>query len=234
MSLLKLWNTIRGRSNSDAGQTQPEVATAVPEATTPYQPIAQPVIAAKPIKPTKQRLNLFGGGNPHAPLCKLIRTMTARTVIEIGVQDGSRAIAVMETLMQNLPPAPVLAPLAEAVGDAEVASPTAPAIRYIAVDQFEMAGSETTLKQFHKTLRESEVRATVYPEPIDRALMRVAHTIGAVDLVLIAIATEQWQTPANETLLKRICHASTVVLYDEGSDWQRWQAGSAASTKRAA
>lgn len=233
MPLLKLWNTIRGRSNSDTGQTDPEVATNGPtqtvasQATPASRPTAEPAIATKP---TKQRLNLFGGGNPHAPLCKMIRTTTAKTVVEIGVEDGSRAIAVMGTLMQNLPPAPA----ADSACDGESATPALPAIRYVAVDQFEMAGGETTLKQFHRTLREAELRATVYPEPIDRAITRVAHTIGVVDLVLIATAAEQWQTPANEALMKRICHASTVVLYREGSDWRSWRTSPEVATKRAA
>lgn len=229
MPLLKLWNTIRGRSNSEVQPTEPEVVTTRPTETVAVKPVAEPAVA---VKPSKQRLNLFGGGNPHAPLCKLIRTMTAKTVVEIGVEDGSRAIAVMGTLMPNLPPAAVVVPPTPT--DADVAVVPPPAIRYIVVDQFEMAGGTTTLKQFHKTLREAEVRTIVYPEPIDRALTRVAHTIGTVDLVLITAPADQWQTPAIEALIKRITHASTNVLYREGSDWRAWQTGSTTSVRRAA
>lgn len=265
MSLLKLWNSIRGRSNSDAGQTEPEAGPTPPAASNALplkslpaksQPVksqsvksqsvkSQPMAVAgdkavAPVKPAKPRLNVFGTNNPHASLCKLIRTSTARTVVEIGVQDGSRTIAVTGTLSLNLPPAPAPAPIAvtdsavDAAADSDAAKPAAPAIRYIAVDQFEMAGGATTLKQFHRTLREADVRATVYPEPMDRALTRVAHTIGAVDLVLIAVPPPQWQTPAIEALVKRICHPSTQVLFLDGTDWRGWQTTSVISAKKVA
>ena len=43
-------------------------------------------------------------------------------------------------------------------------------------------GGEVTLKQFHQTLRAQNIRPQLFPETIDRGLMRVAHTIGTVDL----------------------------------------------------
>ncbi len=241
MPLLKLWNSIRGRSNHDTTPVKiPAVVTVPPQAAaTPVKrvdtstpPAASPKAAAA--KPARQKLNLFGGGNPHASLCKLVRSIPAKTVVEINVEDGSRAIAVMETLIQNLPPAPVATPIENGEAVDGVQTPAAPAVRYIVIDQFEMAGGATTLKQFHKTLREAGARATVYPETIDRGLIRVANTIGPVDLILISLPVDQWQTPSIESLLKRISHATTVVLHRQGNDWTKHQSGLVVGVRRAA
>jgi hypothetical protein len=238
MPLLKLWNTIRGRSNSDAGQNPAPAA-----AQTQTKPVDGPATATVPAAatppaaiavPVRRRLNPFASNHPHAALCKLVRPIVARTVVEIGVEDGSRAIAVMETLLQNRPAAPVVNVSSGDVARADVSNDAAPAVRYIVIDQFEMAGGTTTLKQFHKSLREADVRATVYPETIERGLTRVAHTIGAVDLILISVPTDLWQTVAIESLIKRIAHGSTVVVHRDGSDWKTLPISQTVATKRAA
>ncbi len=101
-----------------------------------------------------------------------------------------------------------------------VAQSVVPKVRYIVIDQFEMAGGATTLKQFHQTLRGAEIRPQVFPEPIDRGLTRVAHTVGAVDLILIAAARDQWQTPEISKLIGRVSHVGTIVLHRDGEVWK--------------
>ncbi len=190
MPLLRIWNSIRGRSTpketprqeSSANSSTPDVSNSP---------------GRRPIK--SSRLSLFGGGGPHGDLLKLVKPLNARWVLEICVGDGSRAIAIVQTL----------------------GSP--PPVRYLAIDQFEMVGGEVTLKAFHQRLRSAGIRGQVFPEPIDRGLVRVANTVGAVDLIVIAAAPEDWQTPETLSLLARVAHPNTVVLYQDDESWDRFE-----------
>ncbi len=149
MPLLKLWNAIRGRSAK--GQPADQGPASEPQVTTQTT-----------TSPRGSRLGIFTSG-PHAGLCKLLKSVSASSILEISVEDGSRAVAVLETITKNNKN-----------------------VRYLAIDQFEMAAGAVTLKQFHQTLRAKEFRPQVIPETMERGLIRVSHTIGTVDLVLIA------------------------------------------------
>ncbi|QDT01918.1 hypothetical protein K227x_02870 [Rubripirellula lacrimiformis] len=198
-------------------------AKSAPVAVTPQSPVATQVPeAVKPAKPARRpAFGIFGSSGPHAALCKQIKSLPARTILEINVEDGTRAIAVLETLAANLPaPAPV------ADSESEAAT-TAPAIRYLVIDQFEMAGGQTTLKQFHQTLREAAIRPQVIPEPIDRGLVRVAHTYGAVDLILIATPVDQWQNETIMKLIDRVSHSGTTLMFRDGDAWKSYQQNTA-------
>ncbi|TWT53459.1 hypothetical protein Pla22_10880 [Rubripirellula amarantea] len=225
MPLLKLWNTLRGRSGEPSqpeksaqpnassdpapGATNPtpiakkKTATATdraPAATTAKAASVTKVVPAEtPAPPAKKaRLSLFGGSSANGPLLKQIKSLSVETALEVGVGDGSRAIEVIQTLTAQ----------------------SDKTVRYIALDQFEMAGGETTLMQFHQKLRAAGVSSQVYPESLDRGLTRVAHTIGSVDLVLFSQPQNEWDTPEIHGLLARICKPSTVVLVHEGPSWQ--------------
>ena len=184
MPLLKLWNAIRGRST----KTQP----------VDQGPASEPQVTTQTKTSNRgNRLAIFGSG-PHAGLCKLVKSVSASSILEISVDDGSRAVAVLETIKKNNKN-----------------------IRYLAIDQFEMAGGPVTLKQFHQTLRAKEFRPQLIPETMERGLARVSHTIGTVDLVLIAAPLETWQTPQFLQLLSRVTHQGTMVLYrDEQETWK--------------
>lgn len=180
MPLLKLWNSIRGRSTK--GQSTDKAPATELQATTKLQ---------KSNRDTGHRskgLGIFRGG-PHAALCKRIKSITANSILEISVEDGSRALAVLETIEK-----------------------TNKNVRYVAIDQFELAGGPVSLKQFHQTLRSRGFRPQLYPETLERGLVRVANTIGTVDLVLIATPIAAWQTPQILPLLSRVTHARSLVL----------------------
>ncbi len=242
MSLLKLWNSIRGRSQAEqtaptpssdvkpqpagpsvAGQAKSKSA-AVPAVAVPSRVAVSPQAVTPP--KSARTFGIFGSASPHAGLCKLIKPMCVKSVLEIGVDDGSRAIAVLETLAKNLP--------ATALDSTESAKTQAASpIRYIVIDQFEMGGGTTTLKQFHQTLRGAAIRPQVFPEPIERGLTRVAHTIGAVDLILISTPTDQWQTTSVLGLIARVSRADTKLIYRNGDTWQA-HAPSGTTVRRAA
>jgi hypothetical protein len=191
MPFLKLWNSLRGRANSE-----PSVQSTAPE-TTP-KACSPEVAKPTPVSRVVSRgMNLFGGG-PHSGLCKLLKSVSANSVLEIGVGDGSRAPVVMETLTN---------------GEQKP--------RYFVIDQFEMAGSSVTLKQFHQSLRAHEIRPQVFPQEIEAGLTRFSHTIGSVDLVIIGADLQDWQNSRVEAKLLRIAHNGTVILYLDGEGWKK-------------
>ena len=198
MALLKLWNALRGRTTDEpappAGSSQSE----------------QPGPAAAPVaKPAERKakpggLSLFGGGASHPALLKHLRSVTAQSVLEIAVGDGSRALEVLDLLAKN-------------AASSNEGEPTS--IRFVAMDQFEMGGGSHTLKEFHQLMRNSGVRPQVFPEPIDRGLMRVAHTIGSIDLIIISSDAGSWQTPETKSLLSRISHEDSLILFETENGW---------------
>lgn len=193
MPLLKLWNSIRGRS------TQEEAMESRP---------AVPAKATEPARRPTGRV-LFGGG-PNASLCKLVRSIPASSVLEIAVEDGSRALDVLKTLAK-----------------------TQQDVRYFAIDQFELTPGGVPLKRFHRTLRAEGVRPQLYPGSIDRGLVRIAHTVGTVDLIIVAAPLELWQAPTTVKLIERVSHPETALIYQENDTWRRAEK-SAASHRRAA
>lgn len=196
MPLLKLWNLLRGRSKPTEKQQDPP--TPKRPSTTSRQPSKGP------------RLRIFGGGGSHGGLSRLVKPLTAATVLEISVGDGTRAIEILRTL-----------------GNAKE-------VRYIAIDQFEMVGGEVTLKAFHKALRAEGIRPQVIPETIDRGLVRVSNTVGAVDLIVVGLEVGIWKTPETLSLLSRVSHSETVLLFEKEEAWDRFDLQVPTELRRAA
>jgi len=197
MPLLKLWNSIRGRSTSEQSVSEAVDDVVVPESPRQRKPAIR-----------RSGLGIFGGG-PHAALSKLVRSVPASSVLEISVDDGSRAVAVVQALAR-----------------------TQSDISYFAIDPFETAPGGISVKQFHQTLRAENIRPKLFPGSIERGLVQVAYTVGAVDLVLISAEPQDWQTPTVARLLARVSHPGTVVLSRQGDIWSR--ASTTADLRRAA
>ena len=202
MPLLKLWNSIRGQSTNPAPPLSGE-----PQASDDRAAIQG---REKSVKPSnKSSFGMFRG-SPHSGLRKRLKTVSASSVLEIGVGDGSRAIATMETLSRQ-----------------------SNSIRYIGIDEFEMAGG-VNLKEFHQTLRNQGIHPKLFPGSVDRALMKIAHTIGAIDLILVTDASVIDENPAIAGLLARISHQETVVLVSRSETWIPLQVSSTHSSRRVA
>ncbi len=205
MPLLKLWNSLRGQSTS----------TPEPKAEESQNPTTQvsqtsSKIHSKAVKrPAKTTFGIFGGG-AHSGLCKLLKPLSVHSVLEVGVGDGSQAIAVMETLSRQ-----------------------SDSIRYYAVDEFEMAGG-VNLKQFHQTLRNHNLHPQLFPGPVDRGLTKIAHTIGSVDLILVANASAIDNNPAVTGMLARISHEGTGVLVSRNDTWSLMEVSIGNDSRRAA
>jgi len=205
MPLLKLWNSLRGQST-----TTPEPKAE--ESQSPNTQVSQssaksPAEGVK--RPSKTAFGIFGGG-PHSGLCKQLKPLNVHSVLEVGVGDGSQAIAVMETLSRQ-----------------------SDSIRYYAVDEFEMAGG-VNLKQFHQTLRNHNIHPQLFPGPVDAGLMKIAHTIGSVDLILVADASVIDNNPAVTGMLARISHEGTSVLVARNETWSFMEVSIGHRSRRAA
>ena len=205
MPLLKLWNSLRGQSTSTP---EPKAEESQNPTTQVSQTSAKsPSKAVK--RPTKTTFGMFGGG-PHSGLCKLLKPLSVHSVLEVGVGDGSQAIAVMETLSRQ-----------------------SDSIRYYAVDEFEMAGG-VNLKQFHQRLRNHNLHPQLFPGPVDRGLTKIAHTIGSVDLILVANASAIDNNPAVTGMLARISHEGTGVLVSRNDTWSLMEVSIGNDSRRAA
>ncbi|MGI9474136.1 MAG: hypothetical protein ACR2NZ_21530 [Rubripirellula sp.] len=205
MPLLKLWNSLRGRSKLEQPTESPKIAaTTAVSPSTGEQPKSKRGSKAK-----SGGFGLFGGGQ-HASLRKLVKSIPAESVLEIGVGDGSRAVAILETL-----------------------SKSGHAASYTGIDEFELTGS-VSLKQVHQTLRSAGIRPQLFPGTAERGVLRVAHTIGFVDLILIEEGPQDAKNQAAFALMNRICHENTVVLMQQDEVWSRVSTPQRAEIRRAA
>ena len=191
MPLLKLWNAIWG---SVGEQPAGEQASA-----DPTNPQEVPSTTASPSRrqASKRKSKGFGlfASHPHSGLCKLAAATEARSVLEIGVGDGSRAIAVVEALAKG-----------------------GSAIRYFGIDQFELAGP-VSLKDFHRSLRAAGIQPQLFPETVSRGLIRFLHTVGRAELVLLSDGPKILEDPLSGTLLSRISGPSTTILCRQDDVW---------------
>lgn len=129
-------------------------------------------------------------------LFRLLLAQPIASVLEIGVGNGER----MKRIVQ-------LAQLA----------PTATQLRYVGVDGFESAqdgAPHLTLKQAHQQASQLGLRATLIPGDLRSAMPRVAHKVGASDLVIVDGEFDV-SSPTSGPIgqwLHHITHSSSVVL----------------------
>ncbi len=191
MPLLKLWNAIWG----SAGE-QPALEQATADAANQAKTSSKTASPSRR-ETSKRKSKGFGlfVSNPHSGLCKLAAATQARSVLEIGVGDGSRAIAVVEALAKG-----------------------GSSVRYFGIDQFELAGT-VSLKDFHRTLRAAGIHPQLFPETVSRGLVRFLHTVGRADLVLLSDGSKILEDPLCGSLLSRIAGPDTTILCLQDELW---------------
>ncbi|TWU42831.1 hypothetical protein [Novipirellula artificiosorum] len=206
MSLLKLWNSLCGRSSEakkqplDGGPDEKSQSAASTAQGTPERAASEKLDP----KPSRSRfgLNIGSGRNSDSGLCKLLKPLEINTLLEVGVGDGARAVAIVSSLQRSRP-------------DAK--------LRYAAIDQFELGEGAVTLMQFHKRVRAEGISPQIFPDAVDQGLMRLSHTIGRVDVVVMGLSAEKWQTPPTLGMLRRVCHEKTSIFYSDDGTWKSYQ-----------
>lgn len=129
-------------------------------------------------------------------LFRFLISQPISSVLEIGVGNGER----MKRIVQ-------LAELA----------PNVTQLRYVGVDGFESAkdgGVHLTLKQAHQQATQLGLRANLIPGDLRSAMPRVAHKIGASDLIIVDAefdVVRPLSGPIGQWL-RHITHADSVLL----------------------
>jgi hypothetical protein len=132
-------------------------------------------------------------------LYKAVKGRTIRSVIELGVGDGSRTTTLFEVLGwngENLP------------------------LRYTGIDLFEAraAGSKgLTLKQAFATIRAEGVKVQLVPGTPHDALARCANQLAGTDLLLIAADQQASDLERAWKFIPRTIHKETLILREQSA-----------------
>ncbi len=129
---------------------------------------------------------------------KLLGNSSVGTILDTNVGDGSRALEILESIVDSNTPAP----------------------RYVAIGLFESAGEALNVRQFHQKIRSAGGQPIVIPMTLTEGLRRVSQTIGAVDLVLLDVDTTVIEEETLVKLLARVTHPGSIVLRKDQSG--RW------------
>lgn len=134
---------------------------------------------------------------------KMIRQRQIRSIVEIGMGDGTRCekmIAVAQKFSS----------------DAKV--------RYTGVDFFDARESGTPLKliDMHRRLNKITARTQLVPGEIQSALPRIANSHLRTDLIVVSAGVDAEAFESVESFLPRMLHASSMVLIQrkEGAEFK--------------
>jgi len=129
---------------------------------------------------------------------KLVGSRTINVVLDMNVQDGSRAIELLEAIVDSNLPAP----------------------KYVAIGMFELAGEKLTVRQFHQKVRSAGGLPVVIPMPLVEGLRRLSQTVGTADLILLDITEQELADPTVSRLLQRVASKDSLLLRrDEKNRW---------------
>jgi hypothetical protein len=130
---------------------------------------------------------------------RAIRRSRARTIVEMGIGDGLRAVRMIR--------------LAGAYCDKP--------IRYTAIDLFEAReddDSGLTLKEAYRGLKATGARVQVVPGDPLAALSRVANSLPGTDLLLISADQDQESLSAAWFYVPRMLHTESRVFVEEAGE----------------
>lgn len=135
---------------------------------------------------------------------RLLSGGTIETVLEVNVGNGDRS----ERLMRWI------ADVHQGTG---VSQSSHLLSRYAAIDTFEMGGQgHCSLKAFHSRVGKLGVKPFPVPDTgnLHTALTRVAHTLGAVDFVILdRVPSETIEQMAVQLVLRRLSREGTQIFW---------------------
>ncbi len=134
---------------------------------------------------------------------KLIKQRQVRSIIEVGLGDGSRCekmIAVAQKFSEEK-------------------------VRYTGVDLFDAREASQPLKliDMHRRLKPIDAKTQLVPGDMGSALPRIANSHLRTDLILISAGFEREQFSEVRAFLPRMLHASSLVLVQakEGAEFKK-------------
>jgi hypothetical protein len=146
-----------------------------------------------------QLINLCYFSKPSAnrPVYRAIRRQAPRKIVELGVGDGRRAMRMIEIAQRVLPPTD---------------------IHYVGLDLFEgrtdTTGPNSSLKEIHQLLRATGVRVQLVPGNPVEGLIRLANSLGKVDLLLMPSDLDSPAAARVWFFVPRMLHENTLVFVD--------------------
>jgi hypothetical protein len=143
----------------------------------------------------------FSKSQSDRPLYRAISQSHARKIVELGVSTGQRAVRMIEI--------------------ARLASP-GQEIHYIGLDPFEGRsegdGPGLTLKAAHQLLRGDGIRVQLVPGNLADSLVRVANSLGKIDLLIVPSALESASFVRTWFFVPRMLHDESVVFIERTLD----------------
>ena len=127
---------------------------------------------------------------------RAVRRLQPKKIVELGIGNCRRAMRMIEIAKRTQP---------------------AENIHYVGMDLFEgraeSAGPPLSLKEAHQTLRATGVRVQLVPGNPAESLIRLANSLGKVDLLIVPTELE---SAAARTwfFVPRILHERTLVLVE--------------------
>ncbi|MDB4676629.1 hypothetical protein OAF09_00215 [bacterium] len=188
MPLRKIWNSLCGRSSTESKAVEP---AGVKLSQADKKSVASTRSRADKRARSGQKLS-----SEDADLLQRIIERQPKSILEIGIGNGNRSVALLGSLSDaGLQP------------------------RYYAVDQFELGGGDLTLRDFHQALRAIDIRPQLFPESIQVGLKRFLHTIGTAECILFTESRPIEQEAEVDELLQRIANPTSLVLKKSDNHW---------------
>lgn len=129
---------------------------------------------------------------------RAIRRRHVRKIVELGIGDGGRALRMIAVARQVL----------AAEHD----------VRYVGFDRFEdrvdQAEPQLTLKQAHRLILGTKVKARLVPGEPSESLIRVANTLGKVDLMILPVELESPSAARFWFFVPRLLDDDSIVLIE--------------------
>ena len=123
-----------------------------------------------------------------------------RSIVELGIGDGQRALRMLELACLH-------GPVSE--------------IRYTGIDLFEAShqseGTGLSLKEAHRLLKATGAKIQLLPGDPFMALSRAANSLAATDLVLISASQDQDALARSWFYLPRMLHGSSQVFLQKNT-----------------
>ncbi|MEM6779434.1 MAG: hypothetical protein AAF670_17400 [Planctomycetota bacterium] len=220
MPFKQLWNMLVGSKEVAAGgasidkassSTQPvrpasNAKSSVPDQASKRTPWSRspdrsiPSTAPSP-KPRRRSILSMGGNGSDNRLLKQLVKLGTRRVLDIGIDNGARAANLIDGLSHQH-------------ND----------LIYAVIDEFELSGGSTTLKDFHSKMKGRAVRPIIVPAAPAAGVIRVAHRLGTVDVILIGEMNPS-HIGALAGALNKVMHAQTVIMQKTEDQWHAIKLG---------